>query len=227
MELLLLLSVAFTAAYVWLTVRVINRRERRAKWTLAVMVVTGLFGYPLCIGPACWLMARSPGAVPERVMIAGGGAALRPGGPPNGAMSVYYPLLDFLRRNSYTRINPHTISIEQALYWWMRAGMPTGTEVAIPDPTLLLAGIVQNHASAGASPTVGENSSRDSKKENVVVRKTNRPYGAPIWLELGTKQSLPSRGRSSYTARRSDGLECPIRGRLWISPKPLLPNELA
>src|SRR5262245_31992187 len=123
MELLLLLAIAFSACCLWLAVRVINRRERWAKWAFAVMVVTALFGYPLSIGPACWLTARSPGAPqPDRVMIAGGGGgALRSGAPPNRAMGVYYPLLDFLRRNSYTRINPHTNSIEQALFWWMQA----------------------------------------------------------------------------------------------------------
>ena len=32
------LGVAFAAFCVWLTVRIINRRERWAKWTLAVML---------------------------------------------------------------------------------------------------------------------------------------------------------------------------------------------
>ena len=140
MEILLFLPVAFAAFCVWLTVRIVNRRERWAKWMLAVMFVTALFGYPLSLGPACWLTAR-PVAPPGRVVIAAGGAAgggggggtLRPGDPPNRAMSVYYPLLDFLRRNSYTRMKPY--SIEQAMHWWMRTWMRRGTEVKIPDPT--------------------------------------------------------------------------------------------
>jgi hypothetical protein len=32
------LAVAFAAFCVWLTVRIVNRRERWAKWTLAVVV---------------------------------------------------------------------------------------------------------------------------------------------------------------------------------------------
>src|SRR5580765_2198488 len=36
-------AVAFAACCVWLTVRIVNRRERWAKWTLAAVV-----GQPLC-----------------------------------------------------------------------------------------------------------------------------------------------------------------------------------
>jgi len=32
------LAIAFAVFCVWLAVRIVNRRERRAKWTLAVMV---------------------------------------------------------------------------------------------------------------------------------------------------------------------------------------------
>ena len=46
------LAIAFTAFFVWLMVRIINRRERWAKWTLAAVV--GLPGlYVLRFGPAC------------------------------------------------------------------------------------------------------------------------------------------------------------------------------
>ena len=51
-------GVAFAAFCVWLTVRVMNRRERWAKWTL-----TGVIGLPILyvasIGPACWITSRT------------------------------------------------------------------------------------------------------------------------------------------------------------------------
>ena len=49
------LAVAFAAFCVWLMVRIVNRRERWAKWT-AVGLVIALVAYPLSIGPAIWLM---------------------------------------------------------------------------------------------------------------------------------------------------------------------------
>jgi hypothetical protein len=48
------LAVAFAAFCVWLAVRIVNRRERWAKWTL-VGTITGLpLLYVLSFGPACW-----------------------------------------------------------------------------------------------------------------------------------------------------------------------------
>ncbi|MFN0053782.1 MAG: hypothetical protein ACKV0T_16505 [Planctomycetales bacterium] len=44
------LAVAFAAFCVWLTVRIANRRERWAKWTLAVVAVLAL--YVASFGPA-------------------------------------------------------------------------------------------------------------------------------------------------------------------------------
>ena len=48
------LAVAFAAFCVWLTVRIVNRRERWAKWTAAAMAVVIL--YVLSIGPSAWLV---------------------------------------------------------------------------------------------------------------------------------------------------------------------------
>jgi|SRR5579863_466531 len=52
-----IVGVAFAAFSVWLTVRIVNRRERWAKWTLAT-----IFGLPLAyvasFGPACALADR-------------------------------------------------------------------------------------------------------------------------------------------------------------------------
>jgi hypothetical protein len=40
----ILAAVAFAAFCVWLTVRVVNRRERWAKWMLAVVILLGAYG---------------------------------------------------------------------------------------------------------------------------------------------------------------------------------------
>jgi hypothetical protein len=48
---------ASAAFCVWLTVRIINRRERWAKWTLAVVVGLPVL-YVASLGPACWLTSR-------------------------------------------------------------------------------------------------------------------------------------------------------------------------
>lgn len=57
MTLLLLVTTAVAAFWVWLTVRVLNRRERWAKWTLALVVGLPLL-YVASFGPACWLADR-------------------------------------------------------------------------------------------------------------------------------------------------------------------------
>ena len=49
------LGVAFVALVVWLTVRIINRREQWAKWTLAGTMIGVPILYVLGFGPICWL----------------------------------------------------------------------------------------------------------------------------------------------------------------------------
>jgi len=57
------LAVAFAALCVWLGVRIVNRRERWAKWTLAgVIAVPAL--YVGSFGPACWLASHAEGEIP-------------------------------------------------------------------------------------------------------------------------------------------------------------------
>ncbi len=51
------LAVAIAAFYVWMAVRIVNRRERWAKWTLTMTSVVSI-RYPLSIGPAGWLLNR-------------------------------------------------------------------------------------------------------------------------------------------------------------------------
>ena len=53
MILLPALAVAFAAFCVWLTVRIVNRRERWAKWTLAIVIGLPTL-YVASFGPACW-----------------------------------------------------------------------------------------------------------------------------------------------------------------------------
>src|SRR5579872_127975 len=51
------LAVAFAAFCVWLTVRIVNRRERWAKRTLAVVVGLPVL-YFASFGPWCWITSR-------------------------------------------------------------------------------------------------------------------------------------------------------------------------
>jgi hypothetical protein len=52
------LAIAFAAFSVWLTVRIVNRRERWAKWMLAVVLVVPVL-YVASFGPACWMSSRT------------------------------------------------------------------------------------------------------------------------------------------------------------------------
>lgn len=62
------LAVAFAALCVWLTVRIVNRRERWAKWMLAA--VTGLpVLYVASFGPACWIASHSSTEQLQGVML--------------------------------------------------------------------------------------------------------------------------------------------------------------
>src|SRR5258708_27441077 len=54
---LAVLGIAFAAVCVWLIVRIVNRRDRWAKWTLAAVVGLPVL-YLLSFGPACWISSR-------------------------------------------------------------------------------------------------------------------------------------------------------------------------
>src|SRR5690349_20879576 len=56
------LAVAFAAFCIWLTVRIVNRRERWAKWTGVALIV--VLSYPLSFGPACWIISHRRGPSP-------------------------------------------------------------------------------------------------------------------------------------------------------------------
>jgi hypothetical protein len=72
-----IMGVTFAGVCLWLTVRVINRRERWAKWTLAATLFSVPALYVLSFGPVCWWLAKT---VPEF-----------PGGPLVGSNAAYAP----------------------------------------------------------------------------------------------------------------------------------------
>jgi len=49
-------ALPFAAFCIWLGVRIVNRRERWAKWTLAATLALPVL-YVASFGPACWIMA--------------------------------------------------------------------------------------------------------------------------------------------------------------------------
>jgi hypothetical protein len=61
MAIALIFGVAFAALCVWRTVRIINRKERWAKWTLAGVIALPIL-YPLSEGPVAWIWVH---AVPD------------------------------------------------------------------------------------------------------------------------------------------------------------------
>ena len=52
------LAVAFAGFCVWLTVRIVNRRERWAKWRLVAVVGLPAL-YVASFGPACWVSSHT------------------------------------------------------------------------------------------------------------------------------------------------------------------------
>ncbi|HEY3965188.1 MAG TPA: hypothetical protein VGM05_11605 [Planctomycetaceae bacterium] len=68
--LLPVLAVVFAAFCVWLTVRIVNRRERWAKWTLAGAVGVPVL-YVASFGPIVWLADREIIAKPRAATILG------------------------------------------------------------------------------------------------------------------------------------------------------------
>jgi hypothetical protein len=69
-------AVAFVAIGVWLTVRIVNRRERWAKWTLAAVASLPVL-YVLSYGPMSWWLYN---------------AKPRSGTPWQTHIAFYYPL---------------------------------------------------------------------------------------------------------------------------------------
>jgi hypothetical protein len=104
------LCMAFAAIAVWLSVRVFNRRERWAKWTLAVVACVPVL-YVASFGPACWLTSRAY-VYGEPVVT-------------NRAMFVYFPIGKMILRHPNSRRSRLLIS-------WIRAWLPTDRTATIP-----------------------------------------------------------------------------------------------
>jgi hypothetical protein len=51
-------GIGFSALVIWLTIRIINHRERWAKWAAVVLVITP-FVYAASLGPACWIISHN------------------------------------------------------------------------------------------------------------------------------------------------------------------------
>jgi len=61
------LGVAFAAIFVWLGVRILNRRERWAMLTAAAMVGLPVL-YIVSFGPACWVSSREENVQPVPIL---------------------------------------------------------------------------------------------------------------------------------------------------------------
>ncbi len=104
------LAVAFAAICVWLMVRVVNRRERWAKWALA-----GAIGLPVLyvasFGPACWMTSQHIDALN------------RGGPPPPRIMLIYGPFLELA--SEYPLMGA-------PVYWWGGVGLADDYCAVVP-----------------------------------------------------------------------------------------------
>ena len=48
-------SMALASFCVWLTVQIVNRRERWPRWVAVALILSAVVGYPLSIGPVAVL----------------------------------------------------------------------------------------------------------------------------------------------------------------------------
>ena len=105
---LAIFGVAFAAFCVWLGVRIVNRRERWAKWALAATVVVPML-YVASFGPACWLVS-------SRVYPLIGVARVAP--------RIYWPL-GALHKNG-------PVAVASLLDWYAKLGCGTDERVLMP-----------------------------------------------------------------------------------------------
>ena len=96
-------EVTFAAFCIWLTVRIVNRRGRWAKWTLAAVVGLPVL-YVASFGPWCWITSR-----------------LQPSGKVVAA--IYSPII---------RAGYHGPAIvRESIRWWGSIGMPDGARIIL------------------------------------------------------------------------------------------------
>ena len=101
------LAVAFAAFCVWLMVRIVNRREKWAKWTLVTVIGLPVL-YVASFGPACWATAE-PNESNEW----------------NSIMLAYWPI-------GYVCIHKHSSPVIDFLDWWANLGVQPGFTVNVP-----------------------------------------------------------------------------------------------
>lgn len=109
------LAVALVAFAVWLTVCLVNRRERWAKWVLAATLVIPVT-YVASFGPACWLTSQP-------LEIVTGPKPLHEPPPVPGLMKVYMPIAQIASSES---------TAGDALAWYLRLGIPDGKFIIAP-----------------------------------------------------------------------------------------------
>lgn len=93
----------FAAVAIWLTVRIVNRRERWAKRTLAAVIGLPVL-YILSFGPTCWIAGNFPMLYRAPVL-------------PKFVSTIYRPLV------SLGTSGPKYVS---ALVCWYAAAFPNG-----------------------------------------------------------------------------------------------------
>jgi len=109
----MVVGAAFAAVWIGLAVRIINRRDRWAKWTLAIVCAIPAL-YALSFGPACWRASRPFG---KHGAIAGADDGRIP--------VIYWPLCAEAR---------HSSGIPgKAINWYARVGMPPGRVIWLPN----------------------------------------------------------------------------------------------
>jgi hypothetical protein len=101
------LAGTFAAFCVWLVVRITNRRERWAKWMLAVVFSVPVL-YVASFGPACWATAERNDSNEW-----------------NPVMLAYWPI-GCVRWYSYSG------PIVEFLDWWANLGVDSGFTVSVP-----------------------------------------------------------------------------------------------
>ena len=108
------LAVAFAAVCVWLGVRVYNRRERWAKWTLAVVTIGLPAVYLASFGPACWLTAQP---LENNLQCDGWNT------PPR-FMLIYWPF--------GITLNKTDSPMKTAIKWWATFGIGQSDAAVVP-----------------------------------------------------------------------------------------------
>ncbi len=81
------LAVTFAAFCVWLAVRIVNRRERWAKWTAVALLAGSPLLYPLSFGPACWSFRSQRTAAKYRLLETYYGPLINASCEPNSTLS--------------------------------------------------------------------------------------------------------------------------------------------